>query len=122
MQVNPSRKPTPVSTASALSTPLATRSTTSPARLLRVGLCILGLLLALGTTAVRAQDSHHALDYKSIVVFGDSLSDTGNVAHLTQAKYGVQIPGPAADYTAGRFTDGEGNTEGRWLELSELLE
>jgi phospholipase/lecithinase/hemolysin len=49
----------------------------------------------------------HAQDYTSIVVFGDSLSDTGNVAHLTQDKYGVRIPGPAADYTDGRFTDGD---------------
>src|SRR3984893_10989036 len=48
----------------------------------------------------------HAQDYTSIVVFGDSLSDTGNVAHLTQDKYGVRIPGPLADYTDGRFTDG----------------
>jgi phospholipase/lecithinase/hemolysin len=45
-------------------------------------------------------------DYKTIVVFGDSLSDTGNVAHLSEAKYGVRIPGPIADYTDGRFTDG----------------
>jgi phospholipase/lecithinase/hemolysin len=49
----------------------------------------------------------HAQDYTSIVVFGDSLSDTGNVAHLTQDKYGVRIPGPVADYTDGRFTDGD---------------
>jgi outer membrane lipase/esterase len=49
----------------------------------------------------------HAQDYTSIVVFGDSLSDTGNVADLTQAKYGVRIPGPYADYTDGRFTDGD---------------
>jgi phospholipase/lecithinase/hemolysin len=49
----------------------------------------------------------HAQDYTSIVVFGDSLSDTGNVAHLTQDKYGVRIPGPLADYTDGRFTDGD---------------
>ena len=50
----------------------------------------------------------HAQDYTSIVIFGDSLSDTGNVAYLTQHKYGVRIPGPAdgADYTDGRFTDG----------------
>jgi phospholipase/lecithinase/hemolysin len=54
-------------------------------------------------TAVLAQ----AQDYTSIVIFGDSLSDTGNVAHLTQAKYGVRIPGPVADYTDGRFTDGD---------------
>ena len=49
----------------------------------------------------------HAQDYTSIVIFGDSLSDTGNVAHLTEAKYGVRIPGPIADYTDGRFTDGD---------------
>jgi phospholipase/lecithinase/hemolysin len=49
----------------------------------------------------------HAQDYTSIVIFGDSLSDTGNVAHLTEAKYGVRIPGSVADYTDGRFTDGD---------------
>ena len=45
--------------------------------------------------------------YTSILIFGDSLSDTGNVAHLTQAKYGVRVPGPTAGYTDGRFTDGK---------------
>lgn len=58
------------------------------------------LLLTLGTVFA------HAQDYTKIVVFGDSLSDTGNVAHLTQAKYGVRVPGPIADYANGRFTDG----------------
>jgi len=48
----------------------------------------------------------HAKDYTRIVVFGDSLSDTGNVAHLTEAKYGIRVPGTIADYTDGRFTDG----------------
>jgi phospholipase/lecithinase/hemolysin len=47
-----------------------------------------------------------AQNYTSIVIFGDSLSDTGNVADLTQAKYGVRVPSPIADYTDGRFTDG----------------
>lgn len=47
-----------------------------------------------------------ANSYNKIVVFGDSLSDTGNVAHLTEMKYGVRVPGPFADYTDGRFTDG----------------
>jgi outer membrane lipase/esterase len=51
--------------------------------------------------------SAHAQDYTSIVIFGDSLSDTGNVAHLTYDKYGVRVPGPYADYTDGRFTDGD---------------
>jgi phospholipase/lecithinase/hemolysin len=47
-----------------------------------------------------------AQDYTSIVVFGDSLSDTGNDAYLSGAKYGIRIPGLYADYTDGRFTDG----------------
>lgn len=47
-----------------------------------------------------------AQDYTSIVVFGDSLSDTGNVANLSEAKYGVRIPGIAANYADGLFTDG----------------
>jgi phospholipase/lecithinase/hemolysin len=48
--------------------------------------------------------------YSNIVVFGDSLSDTGNVLHLSLHKY--WIPAPAnipllgEDYTLGRFTDG----------------
>src|SRR5215472_14386317 len=46
-------------------------------------------------------------DYTTIVVFGDSLSDTGNVAHLTEDQVpGLRIPGPIANYTDGRFTDG----------------
>jgi phospholipase/lecithinase/hemolysin len=49
----------------------------------------------------------HAQDYTSIVVFGDSLSDTGNFADLTQAKYLERIPGPDANYADGRFTDGD---------------
>jgi phospholipase/lecithinase/hemolysin len=52
----------------------------------------------------------HAQDYTSIVIFGDSLSDTGNVAHLTEKEYGVRIPGPGplgGNYTDGRFTDGD---------------
>lgn len=48
-----------------------------------------------------------AQTYTSVLVFGDSLSDTGNVAHLTQSQYDVRIPGPASGYTDGRFTDGK---------------
>lgn len=70
-------------------------------------LCLFSaLLFAISPWAGRAQDSRHAPNYTTIVVFGDSLSDTGNVAHLTEVKYGIRIPGPDADYTDGRFTDG----------------
>lgn len=57
---------------------------------------------AFAATATVAQTR----DYTRIVVFGDSLSDTGNVAHLSEAKYGLRIPGPVANYTDGRLTDG----------------
>jgi|GEM_PF-844959 len=71
------------------------------------GICFLSaLMLIIAPIAAGAQDSIHTPEFTSIVIFGDSLSDTGNVAHLTYDKYGVRIPGPAADYTDGRFTDG----------------
>ena len=44
--------------------------------------------------------------FSGLVVFGDSLSDTGNVAHDAQAKYGVRYPSEFFNYTDGRFTDG----------------
>jgi phospholipase/lecithinase/hemolysin len=80
-------------------------------------LCLCSALL-ISFTAAQAQ----AQDYTSIVVFGDSLSDTGNFADLTQAKYGVRIPGPDVDYTDGRFTDGDDTVPaakkyfGLWIE------
>ena len=62
--------------------------------------------------------------YQTVVVFGDSLSDTGNDANLTQAKYTIvgRIPGPAGNYTDGRFTNGTDtvpparNYNGVWIE------
>lgn len=84
-----------------------------PRRLLGL---ICALLFSLGPSLA------HAKDYTRIVVFGDSLSDTGNVAHLTEAKYGFRVPGPIADYTDGRFTDGSDtirpaqNYFGVWIE------
>lgn len=60
--------------------------------------------------------------YTSVVVFGDSLSDTGNIAHLTQSSFAVRYPGPLFNYTDGRFTDGVDTTPaarmytGVWVE------
>lgn len=51
--------------------------------------------------------------FNTVVVFGDSLSDTGNIAHLTQGasggtvRYPSDIPTLGLDYTNGRFTDGK---------------
>ena len=60
-------------------------------------------IIAFAATTALAQ----VRDYNRIVVFGDSLSDTGNVAHLTAAKYGIPVPSRiGGNYTLGRFTDG----------------
>jgi hypothetical protein len=79
-------------------------------------LCLCSAILIF--TAVLGQ----AQDYTSIIVFGDSLSDTGNFADLTHTKYGVWIPGPDANYADGRFTDGDDTVTaakkyfGLWIE------
>jgi len=58
------------------------------------------LVLLLAAVVARSQQ------YTKIVVFGDSLSDTGNDAVLSVLQFGVPVPGPVADYTLGSFTDG----------------
>src|ERR1019366_6809071 len=70
----------------------------------------------------------HAQTYNTIVVFGDSLSDAGNDAHVFNAKYGFRFPGTIFDYTDGRFTDGidtfpsTQNYNGVWIEqLAAML-
>jgi phospholipase/lecithinase/hemolysin len=95
----------------------------STARLPVLAFCLLSMLLFTSSAARgQRQDERRTPDYTSIVVFGDSLSDTGNVADLSEAKYGVRIPGPVADYTDGRFTDGADtepaaeNYFGVWIE------
>ena len=58
------------------------------------------LLVLLAAIAAQAQQ------YTKIVVFGDSLSDTGNDAIVFDMTYGFPFPSPLGDYTLGRFTDG----------------
>lgn len=81
-------------------------------------LLCLALLTVLSCAGALAQ----VKDYSTIVVFGDSLSDTGNVSHLTETQYFIRIPGPIVNYTDGRFTDGfdtmpaAQNYVGNWVE------
>jgi phospholipase/lecithinase/hemolysin len=77
----------------------------NPRQQIRVGL-VSALLLIFTTFGAYSQAGPPTPEFTSVVVFGDSLSDTGNLAHLTWDKYGVRVPGPIADYTDGRFTDG----------------
>src|SRR5260370_13033642 len=85
----------------------AGRSSRFPANHPPFVLCFVSaLVLTFSAPGVYAQASIPTTEYTTIVVFGDSLSDTGNLAHLTYDKYGLRIPGPVADYTDGRLTDG----------------
>jgi phospholipase/lecithinase/hemolysin len=43
--------------------------------------------------------------YSHIVVFGDSLSDDGNVRHIMEDQYFIGYPGGDFNYSDGRFTD-----------------
>jgi phospholipase/lecithinase/hemolysin len=43
--------------------------------------------------------------FSQIVVFGDSLSDDGNVRHRVESDYGVSYPGGDFNYSDGRFTN-----------------
>ncbi len=97
---------------------------------LRTWLCA-AMLAIFACTALMAQPKN----YTKIVVFGDSLSDTGNVAYLTLNDPSIGFPFPSpylyltygsayayTDYTYGRFTDGPDTTPaaqnyvGVWIE------
>ena len=43
--------------------------------------------------------------FTKIIVFGDSLSDTGNIAHRVRSKFGFNYPGALFDYSDYRFTN-----------------
>ena len=43
--------------------------------------------------------------FSQIIIFGDSLSDVGNFAHITQAQYGFSYPGSQFNYSDHRFTN-----------------
>jgi phospholipase/lecithinase/hemolysin len=64
----------------------------------------------------------HSQEFTSIVVFGDSLSDSGNVADLYQQKYGFRLPVVNFNYADGHITDGyetipgAQNYAGTWVE------
>ena len=74
---------------------------------MKPGLRLLHLIAATFTVLFLGAGAR-AQDYTSVVVIGDSLSDTGNDAAVSRAKYTVagQLPGPFTGYTDGRFTDG----------------
>ena len=65
---------------------------------------LLSVALFLATSLlVNAQ----ALAFTQVIVFGDSLSDDGNIAHRVRDTFGFSYPSsnPAFNYSDYRFTD-----------------
>ena len=82
-------------------------------------LALCGALLALAAPWSASQAS----PYSQIIVFGDSLSDDGNVTNTTNSDFDVKYPGTDFNYSNGRFTDDLSGTspssasyEGVWHE------
>ena len=82
-------------------------------------LALCGALLALAAP----WSALPAAPYSQIIVFGDSLSDDGNVAYTTNSDFGLKYPGTDFNYSNGRFTDdlsgtspSSANYEGVWHE------
>lgn len=48
-----------------------------------------------------------AAPFKDLILFGDSLSDVGNIADRVEDNFFVRYPAPEFGYTDGRFTDGK---------------
>ncbi len=66
----------------------------------------LALFLVLLLGGLPALKAAGAPVFSQFIVFGDSLSDTGNDANVSKADYDVTFPGDDFNYTTGRFTDG----------------
>ena len=63
-----------------------------------------GVLLA-GSPLLFAQSPPAAPSFTQVIVFGDSLSDDGNIARRVQNLFGIRYPGLDFDYADGRFTN-----------------
>lgn len=61
-------------------------------------------------------------DFTSIVVFGDSLSDNGNVGHVTQSTFLIRYPSSKFNYADGRFTDDTGTNPPAVLHVGVWIE
>lgn len=69
-------------------------------RLHHLSLALLAALLALPASGW----AQAAPVFSQIVVFGDSLSDDGNVRHIMEDQYFISYPGGFFNYSGGRFT------------------
>ncbi len=83
------------------------------------GLFVFAAILLASAAAVFAQSLP---SFTKIIVFGDSLSDTGNIAHRVRSKFLFSYPSGLFDYSDYRFTNssdtipGSDNFAGVWHE------
>ena len=83
----------------------------------------LSLFVLLATTPQGFAQS--APTFTQVVVFGDSLSDDGNIRHRLEDLYQISYPGGDYNYSDGRFTNssdtspGSGTYAGTWHEQLE---
>src|SRR2546423_1524785 len=66
---------------------------------------VLFSLLILLLIPLSSRQVQSAPVFSQIVVFGDSLSDDGNVRHVMEDDYLVSYPGGDFNYSDGRFTN-----------------
>lgn len=72
----------------------------------RVASCCL-LASSLFTSSLLARNpKQNSLLPEHIVLFGDSLSDVGNLSTRSSKEIGITFPGPIGNYDTGHFTDG----------------
>ena len=70
-------------------------------KLRHLSLSLLAVLLALPASSW----AQAAPVFSQIVIFGDSLSDDGNVRNVMEDQYFISYPGGFFNYSDGRFTD-----------------
>src|SRR5437016_357617 len=63
------------------------------------------LLLVMLLMSISSRWAQTAPVFSQIVVFGDSLSDDGNVRHVMEDEYFISYPGGDFNYSDGRFTN-----------------
>ena len=64
-----------------------------------------GLLLAAISLFANELEAQIAPAFSQVIVFGDSLSDDGNIRHIAEEDFFVPYPGQLFDYSDGRFTN-----------------
>ncbi|HEY3662839.1 MAG TPA: SGNH/GDSL hydrolase family protein [Chthoniobacterales bacterium] len=71
-------------------------------RFSRFGFVVATVLLFCGATQARAQTTP---SFSQVIVFGDSLSDDGNIRNRLEDQYFISYPGGDFNYSDGRFTN-----------------